>query len=105
MRENGHSHTRVLGKINSKHNLDRKGGSSSQLFQGIDFLVTGFPASQKKISEEVSKKIQEHGGIILSSVPNFSSLHRQKTLLTTARHSMIIAPQKVLMDLESDFLT
>eukprot|EP00250_Pteridium_aquilinum_P013682 c21501_g1_i2 orf=292-4188(+) len=100
MNGTGDSQLGVLDKTVTKHKVyNRKGrsGTSSQLFKGIDFLVTGFPASQKNVSEEICKKIQEHGGAILSSVPNFSSLDRQKILLKqqTTRHSIVIAPQKV----------
>ncbi|KAI5071021.1 hypothetical protein GOP47_0013272 [Adiantum capillus-veneris] len=88
------SHTNTKRKIYTRR---ERRGTSNQIFNGVSFLLTGFSASQKKIVEDLSKKVQEHGGVIMSSIPSFSSLNGQRRLLKqhTTSHSIVLAPQKV----------
>ena len=73
-------------------------GMNSCLFQGLNFLITGFPDKHKPVCEEICRKIQLHGGTLLSTVPVFSSSDSQKVPKINqgkTPHCIVIAPQKV----------
>ncbi|MCO5568381.1 hypothetical protein L7F22_022080 [Adiantum nelumboides] len=97
----GQCHLEVLEVVNTKQKAYKRrerNGSTCQIFNGVRFLVTGFSAGQKNIIEDLSKKIQDHGGVIMSSIPSLSNLNGRRTLprqCTTTLHSVVIAPQKV----------
>ena len=88
---------------NCKAEVDRHGqretsGMNSCLFQGLNFLITGFPDNHKPVCEEICRKIQLHGGTLLSTVPVFSSLDSQKAPEINQGNTprcIVIAPQKV----------
>ncbi|KAJ1293040.1 hypothetical protein BS78_01G037500 [Paspalum vaginatum] len=83
------SHSRIEETLGTREYIDNKGA----IFQGVEFLLTGFPNQKEK---EIESLIRKNGGYVLSKVPLFPFDKRKNMAgIPSWKPPIVLSPKKV----------